>query len=79
MQFWSGTHWSILPADPNSVPSGDVGQVGQSYPLCVEPDQEDSFIFELEENLDLELVGYKKILCPGCPECPVLKIGTPNN
>jgi len=39
-----------------TVPSGDVGQVGQmgqSYPLCVEADQEDSFIFELEEKVDL--------------------------
>jgi len=37
----------------DSVPINDVGQVGQKgqgYPLFFEPDQEDSFIFELDEN-----------------------------
>ena len=39
----------------DTVPSEDVGQVGQmgqSYPLFAETDQEESFIFELEENFD---------------------------
>jgi len=39
----------------DSVPSSDMGQVGQKgqdYPFLFEPNQEDSFIFELEENFD---------------------------
>jgi predicted ATP-dependent serine protease len=45
-----------MASTPNdSVPSSDtgqVGQMGQSYPLYLDSDQEDSFFFELEENLD---------------------------
>ena len=40
----------------DAVPCEDVGQVGQTgqgYPLLFEPDQEDSFIFEFEENFDV--------------------------